>query len=190
MADHTTKTSGTAKKKRGPVTTRTWLIRLGVAVLAGLAIGGAGGVVTVNTLEPGRAGSVDSLQLMLDSLASGQQAKADADPIDSAIRAAEAQQAEQARLEAEADAQADAVGLLTVPSLLDLEEGEARNRIVDAGLEVGEVQFQSSPKPAGVVLGTFPVSGARVNRGAAITLVLSDGRPQADTLAVSLFSLR
>jgi beta-lactam-binding protein with PASTA domain len=40
------------------------------------------------------------------------------------------------------------------------------------------------------VLGTFPVSGVRVNRGASITLVLSDGRPPADTLAVSLFSLR
>lgn len=190
MADNANKSTGSAKKKRGPVTMRTWLIRLGVAVLAGLAIGGAGGVVTVNTLEPGRAGSVDSLQLMLDSLASGAQAKAERDPIDSAIAATEAQQAEQARLEAEAAAQADAVGLLTVPSLVDLEEGQARDRIIDTGLQVGEVQFQSSPKPAGVVLGTFPVSGARVNRGATITLVLSDGRPQADTLAVSLFSLR
>jgi hypothetical protein len=179
MAENATKSSGRTRKKRAPVTRRTWLIRLGVAVLAGLAIGGAGGVVTVNTLEPGRAGSVDSLQLMLDSLARGQQAKADADPIDSAIAAAEAQQAEQARLQAEATAQADAVGLLTVPLLLDLEEGEARNRILDAGLQVGEVQFQSSAKPAGVVLGTFPVSGARVNRGATITLVLSDGRPPA-----------
>lgn len=183
MAANTTK-STKAKKPRGPVTMRTWLIRLGVAVLAGLAIGAAGGVVTVNTLEPGRAGSVDSVQLMLDSLAGGAQAKAD--PIDSAIAAAEAQQAQQAQQ----DAEADAAGLLTVPSLLDLEEGEARNTIVDAGLQVGEVQFQSSPKPAGTVLGTFPVSGARVNRGASITLVLSDGRPPADTLAVSLFSLR
>jgi len=190
MADKATKTTSKTKKARGPVTTRTWLIRMGVAVLAGLAIGGAGGVVTVNTLEPGRAGSVDSLQLMLDSLASGKQAKAGADPIDSAIAAAEAQQAEQARLQAEANAQADAVGLLTVPSLLDLEEGEARNTIVDAGLQVGEVQFQSSPKPAGTVLGTFPVSGARVNRGSSVTLVLSDGRPAVDTLTVSFSTTR
>ncbi len=190
MANQTTRTDGGTKKKRGPVTTRTWLIRLGVAMLIGLAVGATGGVVTVNTLEPGRAGSVDSLQLMLDSLARGQQAKAGADPIDSAIAATEARQAEQARLQAEATAQADAVGLLTVPSLLDLEEGEARDRIIDTGLQVGEVQFQSSPKPAGVVLGTFPVSGARVNRGATITLVLSDGRPPADTLAVSPISLR
>jgi hypothetical protein len=186
MAANATTTTGKARKPRGPVTTRTWLIRLGVAVLIGLAVGATGGVVTVNKLEPGRAGSVDSLQLMLDSLARGTQAKVDADPIDSAIAAAEAQQAQQAQQ----DAEADAAGLLTVPSLLDLEEGEARNTIVDAGLQVGEVQFQPSPKPAGTVLGTFPVSGARVNRGASITLVLSDGRPPADTLAVSLFSLR
>jgi beta-lactam-binding protein with PASTA domain len=67
-----------------------------------------------------------------------------------------------------------------VPSVIDLEEGTARNAILDAGLQVGEVQFQASAKPAGTVLATSPVSGARVPMLTAVSLVLSDGRPPTD----------
>lgn len=173
MADPKTGATGAKEKKKSTRTvTQTWLIRLGIALALGLAVGAAGGVFTVNTLEPGRANSVDSLQVMLDSIAGGRiPRQANADPIDSVIAAVEAQ-----------DAMEDEdTTLIIVPSLLDLEEGDARDRIVDAGLRVGEIQFQSSPKPAGVVLATFPVSGARVVSRTAITLVLSDGRPPVDS---------
>ncbi|MBL0937455.1 MAG: PASTA domain-containing protein [Gemmatimonadaceae bacterium] len=164
----------TTKKKTSRTVARTWLIRLGIALGVGLLVGASAGVVTVNSLEPGRPNSVDSLQVMLDSIAGGRLPKqANADPIDSAIAAAEA----------DAQREANDTTLITVPSLLDLEEGDARNTIFDAGLQVGEVQFQSSPKPAGIVLATFPVSGARVVARTAITLVLSDGRPPVDTMS-------
>ena len=57
-----------AAKKTGA---QRWLMRGAIAAVAGLVIGGAGGVMTVRTLEPGRANAVDSVQAVLDSIARG-----------------------------------------------------------------------------------------------------------------------
>ena len=56
-------------REQEPSTKRTWLVRLAIAIVGGIAIGAGVGVATVNKFDPGRADQADSLQLMLDSLA-------------------------------------------------------------------------------------------------------------------------
>lgn len=157
--------------RRGGATATTWLVRGAVGLLLGLALGAGAGVFAVQTLEPARGTGVDSLAVMLDSIARGRIASEDAPsppqaPVDSA------------------EPDAEAVDSVPVPSLVDLEEGAARNAIRDAGLQVGEVVFESNPKPAGTVLNSAPAVGSWVARGSAVTLTLSDGRPPE-----TLFSL-
>lgn len=149
---------------------RPWALRALVAIVIGVAVGGAAGVMTVNTLEPGRADSVDSLAVMLDSLSGNNRAKP-----------AATTDGEQTPAQAAEDPQPNET-LVVVPAVVDLEEGAARSAILDAGLQVGEVQFQSSARPAGIVLATYPMPGARATTRSAVTLVLSDGRDPADTL--------
>ena len=48
---------------RKATTGRTWMIRIAIAVGAGLAAGAAGGVASVKKFDPGRAGQPDSLQI-------------------------------------------------------------------------------------------------------------------------------
>lgn len=158
----------TPAKSGGKATARTWLVRGGIALVLGLAIGAGTGVFTVNTLEPGRANGVDSLQVMLDSI-SREGTKADTAPPAAAAPATEPVQTTQ-------------VDSIPVPSLVELEEGAARNAIRDAGLQVGEVIFQANLKPAGTVLSSTPAVGTFVARGSAVSLTLSDGRPPTDTL--------
>ncbi len=170
---------------RGPMskTTRTWLIRGAVAAVAGLILGGAGGVVTVRTLEPGRANAVDSVQAVLDSIARG------TIPEPTATERAESSQ-RQADSAAKAKETADSIAndeadvLLPVPDVVGLEEGPAREKLLDAGLLVGEVQFRASSSPAGIVLGTTPPAGSLLAASGTVTLVLSDGRSPADTLLI------
>ncbi|WP_411279805.1 PASTA domain-containing protein [Gemmatimonas sp.] len=166
---------------RGPMSkaTRTWLIRGAVAALAGLIIGGAGGVVTVRTLEPGRANAVDSVQAVLDSIARGtipeptaaerdQESKRQADSASQAIQSADSAAKENA--------------LLPVPDVVGLEEGPARDKLLEAGLLVGDVQFRASTSPAGIVLATTPPAGSLLAASGTVSLVISDGRSPADTL--------
>jgi hypothetical protein len=151
--------------------TRRWLVRGGIAALLGLMLGAAGGVFTVNTLEPGRGNGVDSLQVMLDSIARGRL------PEPAATK--EPPQA----TAAPDSAPPAAPETILVPSVLDLEEGAARNVIIDAGLQVSEVQFRASAKPAGVVLETVPAAGSPLPPKGGVLLLLSDGRPPVDTIA-------
>lgn len=148
--------------------TKTWLVRALVAVLAGLVIGGGGGVYTVYTLDPGRPDAVDSLQSMLDSLSRGTVTRPSASPTGPGATPAAAPVV----------AEPDSVppSLLIVPELVGLEEGAARNTILDAGFEVGTVTFQPSDQPAGTVLSSTPQAGAELQFGGTISLVLSDGR--------------
>jgi hypothetical protein len=165
------------RKAKSPKTAaRRWLTRFSIALLIGLSLGGGAGVFTVNRLEPGRANSVDSLQVMLDSIARGRIAPA------RAPETAAPSEAPVAAPEPDADSTYDT----TVPTLVDLEEGDARTAILNAGLEVGEVRFQASTKPAGTVLGSAPAGGTRVTRTSAVSLVLSDGRPPTDTLSLAI----
>lgn len=150
-----------ARSAKGSVL-RTWSIRLGIALALGLAIGAGAGVFTVNKLEPARPGAVDSLQLMLDSIAA-----APAAPVPTATPVA--------------DSAPPTPAGVTVPTVVDLDEGAARNAIVTAGLQVGEVRFAASTKAAGTVLATEPAAGTVVNAGTPVVLILSDGRAPTDT---------
>jgi hypothetical protein len=166
----------TATKRRGSTTTlKTWSTRALLALVAGASIGAGAGVMTVNKLEPGRGTGVDSLAVMLDSIARGKVPTG----------GAEEEGAQSAQPAAPADsAAAPAVELVAVPALTDMEEGAARTALLDAGLQAGEVEFQASPKPAGTVLSTIPVAGSNVAPNTPVTLVLSDGRTSAtDTMS-------
>jgi len=168
----------TAKTRRRSTTTlKTWSTRALLALVAGASIGAGAGVMTVNKLEPGRGTGVDSLAVMLDSIARGKVPTG----------GAKDEAAQRAKNAAPADSVATPeVELIAVPALTDFEEGAARNALLDAGLQVGEVQFQASPKPAGTVLSSIPIAGSNVAPNTPVTLVLSDGRPSVtDTLSPS-----
>lgn len=164
---------GKAKKKstRTPAqqaAMKRWASRALIATVLGLTLGAGAGVVTVNRLEPGRGTGVDSLAVMLDSIAKGRIPEPTA-----AERSAEAQRRADSAAAAQPAAEPE---LLEIPAVVGLEEGAARNALIDAGLQVGEVQFDASDKPAGTVLATVPAAGERVPAQSAVTLVLSDGR--------------
>ena len=167
---------------RGPMskTTRTWLVRAAVAALAGVIIGGAGGVVTVRKLEPGRPNAVDSVQAVIDSIARGTipEPTAVQRDVESKRQADSASQVQQS-----ADSAAKADVLLPVPDVVGLEEGPARDKLLEAGLLVGDVQFRASSSAAGIVLATTPPAGSQLAASGAVSLVISDGRPPADTLS-------
>ena len=162
-----------ATKKSAPLLpmrpiTKTWLIRAFVAVVVGLAIGDGGGVYAVNRLDPARPNAVDSLQSMIDSLSRGAVTRPSSNP--TAPNAATVA----APVVAEPDSAPPS--LLLVPNVVGLEEGAARNSILDAGFEVGDVSFMPSDQPAGTVLSSVPQAGAELTFGGTIALVLSDGR--------------
>ena len=161
-------------------TQRTWLVRLAIAIGGGLAIGAGAGVITVNRFDPGRAGQTDSLQVMLDSLA---QRKASNDPR-SVRRAADSTDAAlRAQHIADSASLANDPGAAVVPSVLNIEEGAARDSIEAAGLTVGDVAFQRSTAPLGVVIATIPAAGQKARAKSAVKLILSDGHPPSDTAA-------
>lgn len=153
---------------------RRWTIRIGVAIAAGLLFGAAGGVMGVNTLEPGRPAQPDSLQLMLDSIASGKTQAAN-DSLDAAST--------RTTPDAVVDSALTPADAIVVPDLIGVEEGAARTSLATAGFVVGTTEFRPSKSPAGTVLTTLPAAGASVARGTSVALVLSDGRPPVDSLA-------
>ena len=176
------KKSGT-RTPRGPnaKATRTWLIRGTIAAVAGLLLGGAGGVATVRTLEPGRANAVDSVQAVLDSIARG----TIPEPTAAQREQASKRQADSAsQVTPAADSAASEDALLPVPDVVGLEEGPARDKLLTAGLLVGEVQFRASSSPAGTVLATTPSAGSLLAASGTVALVISDGRSPADTLFI------
>ncbi len=180
---------------------RRWLLRGGIAALVGAVVGGIGGVLTVNTVEPGRPDAVDSLQTMIDSIAIGKLPGAEQvevakieeelrvssaairDSLEK-VRLADSLDAVRARLEI-----VDAT-MVTVPSIIGMEEGLARDVLLDAALQVGEVRFRASLQPAGKVLATIPAPGARLTADAAVILILSDGRRPTDSLPIPVPSSR
>jgi hypothetical protein len=179
-----------ATTPRRPATLNTWLIRAAITIVVGLTIGAAGGVQAVRTLEPGKPEQADSLQLMLDSLAKGTSPKVDARNSQRAADSLSAQQriqrvidsVEKLRLAASqppavADTPVVRPDAITVPSVLGVEEGKARQRLVDAHLLVGSVEFEASTSPAGTVLRTVPAAGEAVRLNGTVTLFLSNGRP-------------
>lgn len=158
-------------------TLKRWGTRALMALLLGGALGAGAGVFTVNRLEPGRGTGVDSLAVMLDSLARGNVP---------AARGAEGGEAPSKSADVPADtAPTPPAELVAVPALEGLEEGAARNTLLDAGLVVGEIEFRASSRPAGTVLASVPAAGAQLAPESPVTLILSDGRStDPDTLAV------
>ncbi len=178
MAAATQPATGTPRGPRAK-STRTWFIRGTIAAVVGLILGGAGGVATVRTLEPGRANAVDSVQAVLDSIARGTipeptAAERDQELLRQADSAAQVVPA--------ADSAATENVLVSIPDVIGLEEGPAREKLLEAGLLVGEVQFRASSSPAGIVLATTPPAGGGLAANSLVSLVLSDGRSPADTL--------
>lgn len=163
----TEKQTGKKKRKGGNAALSTWGTRALIALVIGSSLGAGAGVLTVNRLEPGRGTGVDSLAAMLDSISRRGPAARGTENAATPSAGAEAPAAPAASEPAE---------LIAVPALTDMEEGAARNALLDAGLQVGEIQFQDSPKPAGTVLSTIPVAGSNVAPNTPVTLVLSDGR--------------
>jgi serine/threonine-protein kinase len=65
---------------------------------------------------------------------------------------------------------------VTVPSVKSKSEDEARSKIESAKLKVGPTQRQSSSSvPKGIVVGTSPDAGSRIEEGSEVTLLISDG---------------
>jgi serine/threonine-protein kinase len=76
-----------------------------------------------------------------------------------------------------------AVAQVAVPTLVGLQQAEAETALTDAGLEVGEVTTSTTDDDAavGTVLESTPASGAQVDEGTAVGLVVGVG---PDTVAV------
>ncbi len=175
------------RKPRQPMTLtpvlKKWLVRGAIAATAGLIIGGAGGVVTVRTLEPGRANAIDSVQAVLDSIARGTIPEPTAQERDQETKRQSDSVAATQAAQDRADAAQQADLLIPVPDLVGMQEGPAREKLLEAGLLAGDVEFQASSSPAGTVLGTNPPSRAMLATGTPVSLVISDGRNPADTLS-------
>jgi hypothetical protein len=164
-------TASRARRASGRTTSSTWLVRGGVALLTGSLVGFALGAAAVHFTQPPVATTADSVTADTSRKprrgtgpsadgASGTSSAPDA-PIDAAPRVADGPQ---------------------VPQLVGLEEGDARLAITRAGFTIGSVLFKSSAAPAGTVLSSFPVPGESVKLPATVNIILSDGRPHADSL--------
>jgi serine/threonine-protein kinase len=68
-------------------------------------------------------------------------------------------------------------GEVSVPDLSGATEAQARARLVDAGLTLGDVtQVDDSTEPAGTVVGQNPSAGTTVPPDTAVSLQVSSGR--------------
>jgi serine/threonine-protein kinase len=68
---------------------------------------------------------------------------------------------------------------VTIPAVIGLSRESAESRLRGEGLSVA-VQEEESDEPEGEVIGQDPGGGARVDRGATVTLTVSTGRVQID----------
>ncbi|MCV2491236.1 Stk1 family PASTA domain-containing Ser/Thr kinase [Geodermatophilus sp. YIM 151500] len=64
---------------------------------------------------------------------------------------------------------------VTVPDVVNQEQAAAVAAIEEAGLRVGEVTPEASDAPVGVVVGSTPAGGARVEEGSTVALRVSGG---------------
>lgn len=150
-------------KRRATITPpRTWLIRGGIAIAAGLIVGFATGAVGVRVLQPA---GVIAAEPVVDSARKPRASSASEEPV----------------VDTETEKPKDGI---VVPQLIGLEEGDARQAIMRAGFTVGSVTFKSGVEPLGTVVASFPVPGEAVVLPAMVNLILSDGKGKADSTAV------
>jgi len=65
--------------------------------------------------------------------------------------------------------------LIPLPNVINDTQGEATNTLQQDGFSVAGVQQQNSDKAQGIVIGTNPNPGTDVQRGSAVTLIVSKG---------------
>ena len=69
-------------------------------------------------------------------------------------------------------------GNVSVPSVTDLPEAQAKEAITGAGLKIGRTQSETSDTvPAGQATRTDPGAGTSLGAGSAVTLFISSGKP-------------
>ena len=79
---------------------------------------------------------------------------------------------------------------VSVPDIIGLSLNEARNRLVQAGLTTGTVREEEHPdSPPGTVLRQTPAGGSRLEKGAAVDLVVTQTRQQEDVEVPNLRGL-
>lgn len=152
------------RPRTGTTTPRVWFIRAGIGAAIGLLLGFGTGAAVVRVMQP--PGVVEDRTE--DAGQSRPSVSADA-PEDVAADNGDA---------------VDPDNGTRVPRIIGLEEGDARNAITRAGFNIGTVMFKSSAEPIGTVVAAFPVPGEVVVLPATVNLILSDGKPRADSLAV------
>lgn len=148
------------RKSTGTTTGRTWLIRAGIAIAAGIVVGFATGAAAVRYLQPPGVIPTDS-----GAADSTRKPKSAATATDEAV---------------EPETAKPKNGVV-VPELVGMEEGDARAAIVNAGFTVGSVTFKADAKRMGTVVASFPIPGEAVPLPASINLILSDGKARPDS---------
>lgn len=148
---------------------RVWITRAGIAVVAGLVVGIAGGVLglsmlvgdapppVVREVDPEPATPVPRRQIR--------------GPRADGMRAGSG---DQGLVGSGTLAMRDS--LAVVPDLVGRVEGDARRLLERAGFTIGDVMFREDDMPVGTVLQTFPVPGERVALPATVNLILADRR--------------
>ncbi|MDP8937063.1 MAG: Stk1 family PASTA domain-containing Ser/Thr kinase [Actinomycetota bacterium] len=69
---------------------------------------------------------------------------------------------------------------VVVPSVIGLQEPDARRQLEDLGLEVRKEEIADENSPAGLVVDQDPKMGAKVSEGDAVTIRVSTGAPLVD----------
>ena len=156
---------------------RIWVVRALVVLLVGSGAGVAGGALAVNRLEPGRGTGVDSLQVMLDSIAKGRI------PKKGTVTAPPPEIIPYDTLTGTMAPAVDSTAQAVIPEVSGMEEGAARDVLRTAGFRIATVEFRPSDRPAGTVLQSIPAGGLKAPRALQLTLILSDGKVPIDSLA-------
>lgn len=73
-----------------------------------------------------------------------------------------------------------------VPSVVNLSSEDARRRILECGLAMGEITHQDSDKPEGVVLAQTVAAGDRVAGKTAVSLTVSSGNRPSQTRTLNI----
>lgn len=151
-----------ARRRTSNTPLKTWLIRAGIGIAAGILIGFGIGAAGVRYLQPPGAVVADTSATTVDSTRIRRRGTDTPDET------------------SPAEAERPSNGVV-VPELVGMEEGDARAAIVHAGFTVGSVTFRSGPERLGTVVASFPVPGEAVPLPATINLILSDGKVRADS---------
>ena len=170
---------------------RTWSIRIGAALIAGLIVGAIIGIIGVNTLDPGRSAAKGTLESTIDSIATGK-ARSSRPERNNPAEPPSVPVFEEAAPPVAVDSTVNegsvvpSIDNVVIPDLVGLEEGAARVQLMGMGLRIGTSSFRPSRRPTGTVIATVPPALAYTNPGDTVRLVLSNGRPPRDSISVSV----